>query len=155
MNEKFSQYIDPLDGLYRRLLESIPVTVATLPQSMPRAGVYLFSDRDEHLYVGRANNIRRRLQMHCRPSSGHNSASFAFLIARDKTGNKVAAYTAQGSRDSLMLRPEFKEAFLNAKKSIRSISVRFVEETDQVRQALLEIYASVCLGTPYNDFNTH
>ena len=29
------------------------------------------------------------------------------------------------------------------------------EETDQNRQALLEIYCAVVLGTPYNDFGTH
>ena len=32
---------------------------------------------------------------------------------------------------------------------------RYVEETDQIRQALLEIYCSVALDTPYNDFGTH
>jgi hypothetical protein len=29
------------------------------------------------------------------------------------------------------------------------------EETDQNRQALLEIYCPVVLGTPYNDFGAH
>ena len=29
------------------------------------------------------------------------------------------------------------------------------EETDQNRQALLEIHCAVVLGTPYNDFGTH
>ena len=33
--------------------------------------------------------------------------------------------------------------------------IRFVEENDPVRQALLEIYAAVALKTPYNDFDTH
>ena len=33
--------------------------------------------------------------------------------------------------------------------------IRFVEETDPVRQALLEIYVAAVLGTPYNDFDNH
>jgi hypothetical protein len=35
------------------------------------------------------------------------------------------------------------------------MDLRFVEETDPLRQAFLEIYASVVLGTKYNDFDTH
>lgn len=30
-----------------------------------------------------------------------------------------------------------------------------VEERDQLRQALLEIYVAVALETPFNDFDTH
>jgi hypothetical protein len=50
---------------------------------------------------------------------------------------------------------EFSQAFTEAKARIREMDYRYVEETDQTRQALLEIYASVALKTPYNDFNTH
>ena len=35
------------------------------------------------------------------------------------------------------------------------MQVLYVEETDPLRQALLEIYVSIVLATPYNDFNTH
>jgi hypothetical protein len=35
------------------------------------------------------------------------------------------------------------------------MELRFVEESNQRRQALLEIYAAVVLETPYNDFQTH
>ena len=35
------------------------------------------------------------------------------------------------------------------------MQVRYVQEADPLRQALLEIYAAVVLATPYNDFNTH
>ena len=35
------------------------------------------------------------------------------------------------------------------------MDLRYVEETDQVRQCLLEIYAAVVLDTPYNSFGTH
>ena len=35
------------------------------------------------------------------------------------------------------------------------MEVRFVEERDSLRQALLEIYAAVALRTPYNYFDNH
>jgi len=42
-----------------------------------------------------------------------------------------------------------------AKERIRGMEYRYVEEADQNRQALLEIYCAVVLATPYNDFGTH
>jgi hypothetical protein len=44
---------------------------------------------------------------------------------------------------------------LNAQKRwIESLDVRYVIEVDPTNQALLEVYASDVLQTPYNDFNT-
>jgi hypothetical protein len=54
-----------------------------------------------------------------------------------------------------MLDPIFERAFRGAKERVRGMQYRFVEETDQNRQALLEIYCAIVLGTPYNDFGTH
>ena len=51
--------------------------------------------------------------------------------------------------------PAFADAFTAAKARVRAMQVRYVEETDPHRQALLEMYASIVLATPYNDFNTH
>jgi hypothetical protein len=58
-----------------------------------------------------------------------------------------------GSRKALCAEPEFGEAFKQAKARVRNMDVRFVEESDPTRQALLEIYASVVLRTKYNDFD--
>jgi hypothetical protein len=80
---------------------------------------------------------------------------FAFRLAREITGKLVASYTAEGSRAALVLLPEFDTAFTSAKQRIRKMDLRYVEETDPLRQALLEIYVSIVLKTPYNDFNTH
>jgi len=35
------------------------------------------------------------------------------------------------------------------------MDLRYVEESDPVRQTLLEVYIAVVLKTPYNDFNNH
>ena len=51
--------------------------------------------------------------------------------------------------------PTFCSAFKNAKKRIRAMDIRFVEEHAPIRQALLEIYCAVAMQTPYNNFDTH
>ena len=123
---------------------------------MPKSGIYLFTESGRHLYVGRSNRLRARYSLHCRPGSQHNQATFAFHLARKSTGRMTAAYrTGEGSRAGLILDPKFLTAFDNAKKRIRGMDYRYVEETDQNRQALLEIYCAVVLATPYNDFGTH
>ena len=114
------------------------------------------SEGDRHLYVGRSNDIRKRLSRHCRPGATHRMAAFAFRLAREATGNLKATYKSRaGSRAALIADESFLAAFNNAKARISRMSVRFVEETDPIRQALLEIYVSVVLQTPYNDFDNH
>ena len=54
-----------------------------------------------------------------------------------------------------MQQPDFSAAFTAAKARIRGMHYRYVEEVEQNRQALLEIYAAVALETKYNDFGTH
>ena len=96
-----------------------------------------------------------RIGRHTRPGATHRMAAFAFRLAREATGNPVATYKKEGSRGDLMENPEFRFAFDEAKKRIRMMDLRFVEENDPIRQALLEIYVAVSLKTPYNDFDTH
>ncbi|MGO9397349.1 MAG: hypothetical protein ACLP19_05810, partial [Xanthobacteraceae bacterium] len=103
-----------------------------------------------------SNDLRGRYGRHCRPGATYRQAAFAFQLARKITGNIKAAYRAgTGSRAGLMLDPAFAAAFVAAKERIRAMEYRYVEEADQNRQALLEIYCAIVLGTPYNDFGTH
>lgn len=122
---------------------------------MPVRGIYLFSDGAKSLYVGRSNNIRRRIGLHCRPGSQHNQATFAFRMARLQTGRTEAAYTTSGSRGELIKDPVFSSIFAKCKGRIRQLDLRFVEEQDSTRQALLEIYVATALETPFNDFENH
>lgn len=155
MNEHFQTVIQSLDPSFQRLIAQPPVTALTLPLSMPKSGIYLFSEAGLPLYVGRSRNIRGRIGRHTRPGATHRMASFAFRLAREITGNLAATYKKEGSRIDLMESAEFRQAFDEAKKRIRSMDLRFVEESDPVRQAVLEIYVSVSLQTRYNDFDTH
>ncbi len=155
MNNRFANLIESLHPSLTALLAMTPAISATLPRSAPRSGIYLFSEGRKHLYVGRSNRLPDRVRNHGKDTSRQNVASFAFLIARRDTGNHQATYTAAASRDALVADPVFAAAFLEAKRRISRMSVRYVEETDQLRQALLEMYVHVALQTPFNDFDTH
>ena len=124
-------------------------------QAVPKQGVYLFTENGNHLYVGRSNAIRACYGRHCNPGATHRMAAFTKL-AREATGKITASYkSGETSRKGLMLNPEFRTAFETAKSRIRQMDFRFVEETDQNAQALLEIYCTLALKAKYNDFNTH
>lgn len=119
------------------------------------AGVYLFSEEEKHFYVGRTQDLKRRLRNHCGSSSAHNQAVFAFKLARHATGNIVASYAGTGRRAELIRNEKFYEEFLSAKRRVAGMELRFVEEKDQLRQTLLEIYVASVLRTSFNDFETH
>jgi len=151
MNSNFKDHIDQLPGQLRELVQSAP---ASFP--LPEApGIYVLSEAERHLYVGRTNNVRRRIKNHTRPSSGHNQATFAFRLARQATGRKEAEYSSTGSRQALLCDPAFAAAFEAAKARVRQMQVRFLQVAHPIQQALLEIYAAISLATPYNDFDTH
>jgi predicted GIY-YIG superfamily endonuclease len=155
MHESFRQYVEALHPSFEHLTSMEPIKINTVPKDAPSECIYLFSEGPHHLYVGRTRHLRQRLRQHSIPAAQHNQAVFAFRLAREKTGSLVAAYTASGSRAALCAQADFSASFVRAKERVRSMDVRYVEETDALRQALLEIYVSIVLKTPYNDFNTH
>jgi hypothetical protein len=155
MNQKFRELLGSLEPKYQALVSMQPVRFGSLPRVMPERGIYLFSEGAQHLYVGRTNGIRKRLQNHCRLSGTHFTATFAFRIARHTTGQTKASYAPTGSRSQLCEDAVFGPAFEAAKKRVNAMDIRFVEETVSVRQALLEIYVASALQTPFNDFDNH
>ena len=155
MEHRFKEIIGSLDRSYKELIKMQPVTARTLPRVMPKAGVYLFSEGDQHLYVGRSNDIRGRIGRHSRPGATYRMAAFAFRLAREKTGKTQATYRKKASRAQLMEDPSFRAAFDEAKARIRKMEVQFAEESDPTRQALLELYVAIVLATKYNDFDNH
>jgi hypothetical protein len=156
MDLKFAILVESLAPKLEQLLVSPPLRFGQLPKGMPKSGVYLFSENSRHLYVGRSNGLHGRYGRHCRPGATYRQASFAFQLAREATGRVKPSYKADDDcREALIRDPFFAAAFSTAKERIRTMDFRFVEECDQNRQALLEIYCAVVLGTPYNDFSTH
>ena len=156
MDETFRAYVESLRPKLERLLAMPPVKPTCLPSQMPKAGVYVFSEAGRHLYVGRSNDIRGRIGRHSRPGATHRMAAFAFRLAREATGNLRASYKkGEGSRAGLMENLTFVDAFTSAKARICRMDLRYVEETDPVRQTLLEVYVAVVLEARYNDFYNH
>jgi hypothetical protein len=155
MHESFRQYVETLHPSFERLLNMSPLKILVLPKGIPHKCIYLFSEGANHLYVGRTRRLRKRLRDHSVAGALHNQAVFAFKLAREITGQTTAAYSAKGSRKALSLEAPFADAFALCKTRVRNMDLRFVEETYPLRQALLEIYVSVVLGTKYNDFDTH
>jgi len=155
VNRGFKRFIDSLEPAFKQLVDMKPVRADALPPDTPRAGIYLFSERGRHLYVGRTNRLQARLLEHGRESSSHNSAPFAFRLARPATGRDKRRHQPSGSRADLERDPAFRKEFLRQKRRVRKMDVRYVEERNARRQALLEIYVAVVLKTPHNQFETH
>jgi hypothetical protein len=86
--------------VFAKLTESLMPLCETLHaissvKSIPAAkekikGVYLSSEGDKHLYVGRSKDIRQRHKQHFALSSRLHDAPFAVLLARECTGIQAA-----------------------------------------------------------------
>jgi len=151
----FGDAVVGLDTSFRRLLDCEPITFDTKPRKLPGSVVYFFSDGVKPIYVGRSNKFRQRLGNHCRHGSQTNQASLAFRLACEEVAHVREKYRAGASAAaSLQSVPGLAAAFAQTKERLRSMEIRYVEEVDQVRQALLEMYAALSLGTKH-DFGTH
>ncbi len=156
MHPKFATIKEKLHASFELLIADAPINGGHFKVNPPARGVYLFSEGNTHLYVGRSNDIRGRYGRHCNPGATHRMAAFAFRLAREQTGRLKATYKpGEGSRNALMEDSTFRSAFVAAKARIRKMDFRCVEEADPLRQCLLEVYCAVALGTPYNDFDNH
>jgi len=152
MNMKFDELVAKMPGLLQNL-ESQPFRTRENLVAIPKSGVYVFYENDKALYVGRSNRLRTRLQEHGRLSSTHNSASFAFNLAKEKMRAKgIPGYV---TRKELEQAPGFDKAFFEAKNRVVQMKIRVIQVDNQVTQALFEIYAALALNAPYNDFSTH
>jgi hypothetical protein len=151
----FSQYTKRLPLLLKALVSSPGYTIQNgLPDDIPKAGIYLFSSGNKNLYIGRSDNIRRRMRLHTRPSAGHNQATLAFRITKHVLDIPGPSYRPKGSRIDLLLNKRFHKTFMAAKDDLRMMQVRFVAVDEPIMQALFEIYAALELKTPYNEFKT-
>jgi hypothetical protein len=155
LNERFRSFVERMHPSFERLLACPPVTAASLPTDAPASAVYLFSEGGRHLYVGRTRTLKQRMGQQSYPGSQQNQAVFAFKLACETCGKPRVKYRSGKGRAEFAADPEVIDAFTRAKARVRAMELRYVDETEPTRQALLEIYVSVALETPYNDFNTH
>lgn len=150
---RFEVIVSQLPDLLRELLACPPHFVGTRPAVPHVSGVYLFSEEGHPLYVGRTRDCNRRLAEHTRPSSGQNSAPFAFNLTRRQllaSGQQVVGTRAQ-------IAALGGDQFAEAKQRVWRMEFRFVEVRDPALSTIFEVYASLALRTEgeYNLFETH
>lgn len=154
MSEKFRVAVESLEAKFQSLMLMDPIMARhDIPSANHISGVYVFSDGNDHLYVGRSKRIRDRYADHTRPSAKMNDAPFAVMLAREALKLKPS-YRGEHTRARLNLNEQFKAAFQAAKNRILTLSFRYVEEPDPLRQTLLECYVAIALNAQYNSFET-
>lgn len=154
MPANFQTIIDTLPSLLDRLKKS-PALLRDELQNIPQKGIYVFYEKGKPIYVGRSKSMKNRLKQHMmQKSAGHNSASFAFNIAKrdaHKKGVNIRKWRAELEKNEI-----FKQLFSQAKERVSHMRVRCVAISDPNMQAIFEIYASLALKTTkYNTFDTH
>lgn len=83
MNEIFQSHVDGMPALFVRLMEAplLPIKAHT---DIPKMVSMFFTKNGEPVYAGRTNRMKDRILEHSRPCSSYNSATFAFLIAKEE-----------------------------------------------------------------------
>ena len=70
MDVRFKEFIDNLHVKYEYLISMKPVTIYSLPENIPKGGVYLFLENGIALYAGRTKRkISNRLKKKELPGS--------------------------------------------------------------------------------------
>ncbi|MGB5925569.1 MAG: GIY-YIG nuclease family protein [Dehalococcoidia bacterium] len=153
MSEEWNDLVKSMPILLKQLT-SQPLRPWNDQGILPQKGLYVFYEGGKPMYVGRTNSMSRRLQQHGNPSSGHNSATFAFNIAKRQATRR--GMNVQMSRSQLAVDPAFSKLYLKAKARVAKMPVRVIELSDPIVQTLFEVYAAMRLDTrEYNDFDTH
>ena len=97
-------------------------------------GIYVFYDTKSRkpVYVGRSDNIKQRIQLHSRPSSGHGSATFAFKLAKENVTKDGININLE--RKLLEQNEIFKDKFKLAKSLVSNMLIKVVKEDNSVLQ---------------------
>ena len=156
---EFSDVIGKMPG-YLRELESGPIIRMetrqerrSLGSKLPpaNAGIYVLYEDDKPIYVGRSDRLKERLLEHGQPSGWSESATFAFILAKEKFGKDAGSM----SRKELQENPDFRRLFTDAKLRVRRMGIRAVGIQDPIEQTIFEVYVHLKLKTEHNSFENH
>ncbi|WP_337968789.1 GIY-YIG nuclease family protein [uncultured Flavobacterium sp.] len=153
--EQLKPYQKEMDSLFQELFEEFEMSDLLKRNELPTyRGIYVFYENRKPIYVGRANNIRKRIQWHTRESSGSESASFAFNLAKMEYAKNSEI---KQQRKQLMQIEEFIEIFRKHKLNLASIEFRCIAVENDILQTMFEPYLALKLGTyPINNtFENH
>lgn len=152
---QFKDIIKQMPVLFKRL-EKTPMTErSNVQKQFPfKGGIYVLYENNSPMYVGRTKRqIAKRVLIHGRACSKHNSASFAFSLAKEQANQ--AGFNLLRTRRQLEQDKQFDAIFRRQKERVCKMKVKAVQVSAPEIQAIFEIYVSLKLGTKYNDFNTH
>ncbi len=152
MNSEFQKIIGKLPDFMEKLNKS-QLFERDDSVRFPDKGIYVFFEEGKPLYVGRSEGMKERVKQHGRRSSGHNSATFAFLLAKEMA-EKTEIDLSQ-SREDLEKDPEFKPIYDRMKERVSKMQIKVVEVSGPIEQTFFEVYAALELETPYNEWRTH
>lgn len=144
-----------MDSLFEELYDEFMQSDFADRNSLPKCrGIYVFYENEISIYVGRTNSIKNRIQWHTRPSSGSESASFAFNLAKRDYGSKGEI---KQTRKALMQIEEFKEIVNNHKLNLANVKFKYIAIENDILQTMLEPYLALKLNTyPLNNtFENH
>jgi len=154
--QNIDAYLENMDTLflelYREFQKQPTVARDNLP---PFGGIYVFYQNERPIYVGRADNIRKRIQLHTRPSSGSESANFAFNLAKLDFIEKLSE--TKFGRKELMKDEDFIKAFSGHKEMLFASTIKCIRVDNDIIQTMFEPYLALKLGTyPKNNcFKNH
>ena len=153
--EQVKLYETEMDSMFKELYDEFNNSKFLKRHELPVCrGVYAFYGKGEAIYVGRANNIRKRIQSHTRKSSGSESASFAFNLAKKdyKNEDEIAK-----KRKELMQIGDFLEIFQNHKVNLSNVDFKCIKIDNDILQTMFEPYLAFKLKTyPINNtFENH
>ncbi len=148
MDTVFWKAIDKMKPLMKKLKESEELSCQSYLEA-PQEGIYVLYENGEPIYVGRSNNMRRRIREHGADSSDRYSATFAFKLLREVLNHP------KGKAEDI--EKANIEEYRRQRERVRTMTFRSVSITNQLEQALFESYAIIEMGTAskYNDFETH
>ena len=153
MEDTFDKYVNKMrDEYLPKLKQMMPTKLADLKGAkLPKAGIYVLYEDETPLYVGRTGRMKARLKEHGAQSSSHFSASFAFILAKEKA--LLNNVDCKRSRKQLQDCPDF--AFNEAKGRVSNMRFKCIEINDSIEQTLFEVYAAIELETLHNSFEPH
>jgi len=145
---EFDGAVGELPNLLKELLGSEPIPIAEKRRFPDEPGVYLISDAEGDLYVGRCKSIRKRMGNHGGKSP--DNSTFAFRLACEAVGKQKGQ-----RRKALMENEAFRAAFNDNVSKIRDMRARFVVIENDVLQYMFELYVHLACKTRHNSFATH
>ncbi|QUD88357.1 GIY-YIG nuclease family protein [Phenylobacterium montanum] len=149
---RFVRALDVLQAQAAELVSQPGRHFGAFSEQGPQQGVYLFSEGDDHLFVGRTSRLYQRLMNHCRGSAHTNRSALKLKVMLADSRFSVPVSRKTGWED-IFKDQGFGVAFEAAKTRINKMQIRFVEERDSLNRYLLEAYCAVAFDARYSDID--